>query len=311
MARHRIEAWIPSIIPRDRILSASSSDGIHFERDSGIRLEGQTFLRQTMVYFPFIHRLAVGYWRMYYHQSSKEKGWWNSQLLSAVSDDCLNWQREPGTRLGTGPEGERRHFRSPCIVPFRGENLLFYCAASDGVHFQPHRVESEDGLNFSASRSMALGKLGNVLDVHVVNMGEQYLRAYFTCDREIYSAVSADALSWDLERGTRMTANDVQAGGRVDNPSVVQLADGTCRLYFRALEKGPIGGRIYSAVSEDGLDFAVESGVRLDCSGPFERHGVGFPHVFPMGRAWKMYYVGYWGRHLLAPWTLRHWRDRE
>lgn len=311
MARYNIEEWIPSVVPRDRILSASSNDGIHFTRDNGIRLEGRSFLRQTMVYYPFIHYVETGYWRMYYRHSSKEKGQWKSQLLSAVSDDCLNWQREPGIRLGVDPEGGHKHFRSPCIVPFLGEDFLFYCATRNGVNFQPYRVRCEDGLNFSTSRSMVFGEVGNVIDVHVVNVGEQYLRSYFTCDREIYSAVSTDALNWNLESGTRMTANNVKSEGRVGNPSLVQLENGTCRLYFRVLEKGPIGGCIYSAISEDGLDFDVESGVRLDCSGPFERHGVGFPHVFPMGHSWKMYYVGYWGRHLLAPWTLKCWRDQE
>ena len=45
----------------------------------------------------------------------------------------------------------------------------------------------------------------------------------------------------------------------------------------------------------------------MNYDGKYERHGVGFPNVIKLGDTWKMFYTGYWGKHLLEPYTVFKW----
>lgn len=86
------------------------------------------------------------------------------------------------------------------------------------------------------------------------------------------------------------TAINLDKGVAVD-PSIVQLDDGRLRLYFfgpetiagdPALAPGP--HKVYSAISSDGINFTVETGVR------FQDNNLTDPEVIRYGNQWFMYY---------------------
>jgi len=85
----------------------------------------------------------------------------------------------------------------------------------------------------------------------------------------ILSAVSADGESWTPEPGVRLSP---QAGGagdyRVVSSEVVPTTDGRLRMYYECC-RGPqsIQNTILSAISDDGLDWRLEPGVRLEIAG--------------------------------------------
>ncbi|MBU4205030.1 beta-galactosidase [Patescibacteria group bacterium] len=79
--------------------------------------------------------------------------------------------------------------------------------------------------------------------------------------------------------------------GSVVDPSVVQLSDGTLRLYFFGSEitsGDPAGAtgphKVYSAVSSDGINFTVENGIR------FQDDKLTDPEVIQYKNQWFMYY---------------------
>ena len=83
------------------------------------------------------------------------------------------------------------------------------------------------------------------------------------------------------------------------------LGTGGLRIYFSEYRRESIvGAYIASALTEDGINWRREEGVRLASGGPFDRHGVFCPQLVPVAGGWRMYYGGYWGRHLLEPYTL-------
>lgn len=100
-------------------------------------------------------------------------------------------------------------------------------------------------------------------------------------------ASSMDGRDWTAQRPVRVLEKR-NRGAAVD-PSVVQLSDGRLRMYFFGSEithgdpaSVPGDHVIYSALSEDGLTFTVEPGVR------FQSPGITDPDVLRVGDAWWM-----------------------
>jgi len=102
------------------------------------------------------------------------------------------------------------------------------------------------------------------------------LRLFYTSGDGIQSATSEDGLTFTVEPGFRITAEEAgfsgaTAGGATSGATVVQLADGRYRMYFSDLPRPgdpPGGHRVKSAVSTDQLAWTVEEGVRLGPGAP-------------------------------------------
>lgn len=92
------------------------------------------------------------------------------------------------------------------------------------------------------------------------------------------------------EKQTVQVKNKPNKGAPVD-PSVVQLTDGSLRLYFFGSETtfsdpAKVEGthKVYSAASSDGVNFTAEQGVR------FEANNLTDPEVVFYNNKWYMYY---------------------
>ena len=102
------------------------------------------------------------------------------------------------------------------------------------------------------------------------------LRLFYISGDGIMSATSEDGLTFTVEPGFRITAEEAgfsgaTAGGAASGATVVQLADGRYRMYFSDLPRpgDPPGGHwVKSAVSDDQLVWTVEEGVRLGPDAP-------------------------------------------
>lgn len=100
-------------------------------------------------------------------------------------------------------------------------------------------------------------------------------------------ASSTDGRDWTAQRPVRVVGKR-NRGAAVD-PSVVQLSNGRLRMYFFGSEAThgdpasvPGDHVIYGALSEDGLTFTVEPGVR------FQAPRITDPDVLRVGEAWWM-----------------------
>jgi hypothetical protein len=120
----------------------------------------------------------------------------------------------------------------------------------------------------------------------------------------ILSAVSTDGENWSREAGVRIDIWGPYTA--LYAPEVIQLADGSYRMYFSARSGSPLYANIHSAASTDGIHWGIISGVRIQHGGTADavlaqspaivQNPNGTPYVYPDGR-FRMYYAGYDGTH--------------
>ncbi len=135
------------------ILSAISEDGLHFEKEPGIRLAPQPNIRHMAlrVISPSVTPSSDGRWRMYFE--SRGAADVPTAICSAISSDMLHWELEEGTRLqapgGMGgvrylalPDGRGRIYCFESVYglggPSHGPRLSQRIASAittDGIHF--------------------------------------------------------------------------------------------------------------------------------------------------------------------------------
>lgn len=95
-------------------------------------------------------------------------------------------------------------------------------------------------------------------NVEVIQVKKGKWRMYYGYNGSVLSAVSTDGTTWTTEDDTR-----IENGGMV---SILELSDGTIRLYFtRRVDEKSV---MLSAMSVDGLTFEEEDGVRLEPGHP-------------------------------------------
>ena len=298
--------WQWSVFPYDRILSASSEDGLSWDRDEGVRLDVGGLNGSSQVYYPDLFSTTEGL-RMYYRGGGDD-----SVILSAFSTDGLCWREEPGERVGL--RGGFKRLGSSDIVALP-EGYRIYFAADDGERWKIYRAESPDGLNWGAETcciDTGPHDLPHVQDPSIVTFEgcyQMYFMRFSARETHIYTSISSDGLQWS-EMQCCQGLSDAQTAF-VRTPNVVPLDDGNWRMYFaETTGASALGSRIASAVSSDGLQWRRDEGIRLHPGGELDGQGVFCPEVVRIGDRWKMYYGGYWNKHWLAPYTLFRHRPR-
>jgi len=105
----------------------------------------------------------------------------------------------------------------------------------------------------------------------------------------ISSYVSSDGLKFTLEKNSIITDGF--------NPAVIKLQDGSYRVIYNVVEgrmEDP-NRKLYfkSAISQDGINFVPEKGIRFRSQGPPDYDAISVPDIIklPDGR-FRMYYTG-------------------
>lgn len=171
------------------------------------------------------------------------QGPFNDEVFGAVSQDGLNFTVLPGPFFKHASVPAILEIKKDCKAGEKGTLLLYF------VDFSAVSFISLEGISMSSSR---------------------------------------DGLNWSVKK-TVIIKGKVNKGAAVD-PSVVQLSDGRIRMFFfgsEVTEGDPAGAlgdhRIYSAISEDGLTFDVEPGVR------FQSSHITDPQVLEVDGQWFMF----------------------
>jgi hypothetical protein len=236
---------------------APSRSELKFEwtEDSGTRISDGSV--------PYVHRLKDGRFRLYYCGAGG--------ILSAVSADGLNFEKEPGVRIapagGMGyaesmvcdatvidlPDGKIRMYYKGADGqggPGQALHKVFSAISSDGLNFQ------KEGLRIDSEKT---GDRGWTSVPEAIKLPDGRVRIYYVSgDFEalggIMSAVSNDGMNFQKEAGARVKT--------LADPAVNLLPDGKYLLLAVALppprnapqkSEQPLG--IYSFISEDGLTF--------------------------------------------------------
>jgi hypothetical protein len=116
-----------------------------------------------------------------------------------------------------------------------------------------YRVTSADGINFDTPR-VAFTQQENLVDPFVLRLTNGSYRLYVPMgDKGLISAISSDSLSFKLE-------NTNSFGNVFGMPGLLVTPDNKIRFFG---SDHPEGGGIGSLVSNDGLHFTLEDGLRL------------------------------------------------
>lgn len=121
-----------------------------------------------------------------------------------------------------------------------------------------YRATSADGVNFDTPQPVYTQPL-TMVDPFVLPIPGGLFRLYVPSEQEgIISAVSNDGLTFTPENGVRVGFGE---GGM---PGALLLPDNRVRLFLNAEKDGQQG--IFSMISDDGLNFTAESGMRIPAS---------------------------------------------
>lgn len=194
----------------------------------------------------------------------------------------------PGARGVWAQPGDRRRPAGPrpdVSGPFNDQ--VYGAVSEDGVDFEelpgPFFEHASVPEVVELAQTSAVGSAGTLLLYFVDFSGERLGPG----SEGLSMASSRDGINWTAKQPVRV--REKRNRGAAVDPSVVQLSDGRLRMYFFGSEvtRGdpasvPGDHVIYSAISEDGLSFTVEQGVR------FQAPGITDPDVLRVGEEWWM-----------------------
>lgn len=132
-----------------------------------------------------------------------------------------------------------------------------------------YSATSTKGKNWTTEEGVRVASAGQV---SLLDLGEEGLRMYFTRIQDgvnvLLSATSADGLNFTEEDGIRLEPEHPKgfdSASGIVHPSVIQLYDGRYRVFYDTFNTSDPDStwRILSAISDDGLNFTAEEGVRI------------------------------------------------
>jgi hypothetical protein len=203
---YSLEPEVPGF--EGQVYSAVSTDGITWVEEEGIRMKWATF--------PSVIRLSdpqkaptlpsgkVAKWRMYFQGSlATEHSYRETGILSAVSEDGLNWVQEDGFRIRMGQQGEydTENVASPTVIEL-----------PDGIYLMVYRGSA--GENRFGKVDPRTGKPAPI----------DYL----------ISATSADGLNW-VPQSVVVDSRNEAMRDQIDGPDLV-LDEGIIKLYCNSYE---------------------------------------------------------------------------
>jgi len=219
---------------------------LSWEKDDNSRIEDGSV--------PFVHRLKDEKVRLYYCNS---KG-----ILSAISNDGLNFVKEPGVRISPGT-GFESNVCDPTVVDLPDGKTRMYYKGADSQNPGPgqsiHKIYSaisSGGLTFQKEGlridSETNGDNGWASVPDAIILPDGRVRIYYVTGAEmqhgIGSAISSDGLNFVKETGIRVP--------NLVDPALIRIADKYV-LFVASIDerfaKVPKG--IYHMESSDGIEF--------------------------------------------------------
>jgi len=218
------------------IASALSDDGLNWKKEEGKRINNDTQLDSKYSFAPNIIKVKKNQYRMYYVGSDGGK----YRILSAVSEDTLDWQKEEGIRKNF--DNFNVSVSTPHVIKkFDNHYIMFYCGF-DKFTYQIFKSESSDGLNWTEDTLIIpygseLDFLG-VQDPTFLEYPEGFYRIFYTgadgnSDYRVLSAMSTDLNLWKKEKGIRFSYKKDEKTQGVHLTSLVKIKEGKYRFYFQ------------------------------------------------------------------------------
>ena len=207
------------------------------------------------------------------------------RVLSAHSNDGINWIRDSGMRLDVGGLHASVQVYAPVVVKMKQQWRMFYRAGGNNSSIAS--AVSDDGLLWREEAGWRLPAADGLsrLEPHCVLAVGGGWRLYYSVFKQgqwaIYRARSADGLAWEPESECSGLGD-----GNVKDAWVMPVGAET-RIYYRCSEKGDMA--FFTGVSVDGLDWRDIR--RCSGYGAPEFPQVSCPRVLQQeGGGWRMYF---------------------
>lgn len=135
---YSLEPEVPGF--EGQVYSAVSSDGITWTKEEGIRMKWATFPSVIKLSdpkkAPKLPSGKIAKWRMYFQGFTGGSSHKHPEIgiMSAISEDGLNWVREDGFRIKIGQQGEydTKHVASPTVIELPDGTFLMVYRGSAG-----------------------------------------------------------------------------------------------------------------------------------------------------------------------------------
>jgi hypothetical protein len=281
--------------------------GDRWIKDAAVAIDIDSPLDSSRTLTPNVIRMGGGY-RMYYHglgPGGPEGS--HGYILSAWSSAAVSWQKDPGIRLEAGGEGAAQIVWSPDVIPMADGGYRMYVEGkteqADGSFTSAIiSAVSDDGLAWEREPGIRLGgasaSLGAPRCLYLESGPRYRLYASDFNEHQIVSAISDDGLTFELEAGFRISRERPFEGHEVYAPEVLPLGTGGYRMYYAGWVAAPevtsgsaFHGRIFSALSVDGVHWVKDDGICVDKGGGWDTNKASEPCVIDLddGR-FRMFY---------------------
>ena len=221
------------------------------------------------------------------------------------------WTKEDGIRLQPSDAGLESGsvVADISVIKLSDDTYRAYFAINEGIR----SATSNDGLTFTVEDGFRLPEGYGM--PRVVRLSDGRYRLFAIVSDGIASAVSDDGLEFTVEEGTRIKASDFGVE-QLSGGSLVELDDGTYRMYFSDLPKpgeGVKNHQIFSATSSDMLTWTAETGVRVGSGSDIDMSA---EHPFVIKRSDGTFRMFYYINNPTGQWTATStdgltWEDQE
>ena len=248
----------------------------------------------------------AGY-RMYYYSAQperKDQGV-SGCIVSAFSPDSNQWTKETGIRVDAhAPDAENRTLCPEVVALPQGGYRMYYQAHGTSDRGLILSSFSADSLQWEREAGIRLALEDAVCgSPRCLPLEDGRWRLYchsypnqpqgegIHSGNHIISAISADGLFFEVEPGVRIKQQQALEDYAVYAAEGLRLGDGSYRMYYAGWCQDPLEGRIFSARSQNGLDWIKDEGICLDIGGLHQGSKVSEPCIIrlPDGR-FRMYY---------------------
>ena len=227
------------------IVSASSRDGMTWERDGKICVGPNPPFATHRTLAPDVVRLPDGRFRMYFEGRS---GNHSDVILSALSENGQSWTVEEGVRLHDGEN--RIDFGTPACVRLPGrKGWRLYHHARDPRRCEIWSAFSTDGLRWEREPGVRISQTRpeesyGAYSPHVIPTARGFWRMVYSgwCRHpemrgRILAARSEDGLSWQKEADVVLEPGLELDAIHCSEPCLLRLANGRWRLFYEASDR--------------------------------------------------------------------------
>ena len=282
--------------------------GIRWSKDANPAIDVNPLVSGNGALTPNVVAVAGGGYRMYYtgFAPGVKKNDHLGHILSASSPDGSAWTHDPGVRIDVHSPHATDRSLCPDVAPMPGGGYrMYYEARRPDAPTVILSARSADGLDWELEDGVRIGdgewSYGSPRCVYFPTDRGLLYRLYFhhysfpfvsglDARNHIVSAVSVNGLDFEIEPGVRIAQETERESYAVYAPEVVRLGDGSFRMYYAAWAAG-IDGGVFTAVSDDGIEWTKSPDPLLDLDGRLDCGMVSEPCVIelPDGR-FRMFY---------------------